>query len=237
MDSVFDAKSLTPGPHREKVYPFNSLGAAIDGVQNVWSGTIVVVPIDAIKVDYGWVVPAVGATVSYHLCGLFIISKANPTNAVTWQALRIVKATETALSADSGVSQGDKKAVYIADTSKFLVGDIIWVVDDNTANGEIGKVNTITGDTSLNLVADMVEDYTTAQNAKVYLVRRETANEYRCIWGIFAAANTKEIGKFLFHADRQFAAGDGLLMRVYDVENVAAPGQIYVTVLYDDMSY
>lgn len=237
MDSVFDAKSLTPGPHREKVYPFDSLGVAIDGVQNVWSGTIVVVPVDAIKVDYGWVVPAVGATASYHFIGLFIISKGNPTNAVAWQALRIVKVTETALSADSGVSQGDKKAVYIADTSKFQVGDIVWVVDDNTANGEIGEVNTITEDTSLNLVANMAADYTTAQNAKVYLVRREIANEYRCIWGLFAAANTKEIRKQLFHASRQFDAGDGVLMRVYDLENIAVPGQIYVTVIYDDTAY
>jgi len=237
MDSVFDAKSITPGAHREKVYPFNSLGVDIDGVQNAWSLTKVVLPVDAIKVDYGWVVPAVGVITSYHVAGLFIISKANPTNAITWQAFRIVKATETALDATSGAGEADASLVQIGDTLKFLVNDWVWVMDDATPNGEIGKVAAIDTDNYLDLVNDLANAYTVAQNAKVYLVRRDTANEYRCIWGIFAAANAKEIGKFLLHADRQFAAGDGVLMRVYDVENVVAAGQIYVTVLYDDMSY
>ena len=237
VDSVFDAKSIAPGAHREKIYPFDSLGAAIDGVQNVWSGTIVVVPVDAIKVDYGWVVPAVGVTANYHVAGLFIISKGNPTNAIVWQVLRIVKATETTLDATSGAGEGDASLVQIGDTSKFLVGDWVWVRDDATPNGEIGEVAGITTDDYLDLVGDLANAYTVAQNAKVYLVRRETANEYRCIWGMFAAANTKEIRKFLLHASRQFNAGDGVLMRVYDVENIAVPGQIYATVLYDDKAY
>jgi len=237
-DSVFDAKSITPGAHREKVYPFDSLGVAIDGVQNVWSGTIVVVPVDAIKVDYGWEVPAVGSTQAYHLAGLFIISKANPTSAITWQALRIVKATETELDATSGFGEIDASLVQIGDTSKFLPGDWVWVRDDVTPNGEIGEVDAIVDGDYLDLVNDLANAYTVpGQNAKVYLVRRATANEYRCIWGLFAAANAKEIRKFLFHSNRQFDAGDGILMRVYDVENVANAGQIYVTALYDDMAY
>ena len=119
-----------------------------------------------------------------------------------------------------------------------MVNDWVWVRDDVNPDGEIGKVAAIVTDTYLDLVDNLGNVYTVpGQNAKVYLVRRETANEYRCIWGLFAAANAKEIRKFLFHADRQFAAGDGILMRVYDVEDIVAAGQIYVTVLYDDMAY
>lgn len=234
MDSVFDAKSLMAGPHREKVYPFNSLGAAIEGVQNTWSGVIVIVPVDAIKVDYGWVVPAEEATTDYKFTGLFIISKGNPLNAIAWQTLRVVKATETALDATSGDGEADASLVQIADTSKFLVDDWVWVKDDATPNGEIGKVADIATNDYLDLVDNLANTYTVAQNAKVYLVRRETANEYRSIWGVFAAASTKEIRKFLFHAGRQLRAGDGLLARVYDMEDVASPGQIYATVIYDD---
>ncbi len=232
MESVFAARSLMAGPHREKVYPFNSLGAAIDGVQNTWSGTVVIVPVDAIKVDYGWEVPAVGATTDF--TGLSIISKGSPTNAIAWQTLRVVKATETALNATSGAGEADASLVQIADTSKFLVDDWVWVKDDATPNGEIGKVSAIVANDYLDLVDDLANAYTVAQNAKVYLARRATANEYRSIWGVFAAGNTKEIRKFLFHAGRQLRAGDGLLMRVYDMENVASPGQIYATVIYDD---
>lgn len=236
MESIFDAKSLMAGPHREKVYPFDSLGAAIDGVQNTWSGTVVIVPVDDIKVDYGWEVPAEGATIDYKFTGLFITSKGSPTNAIAWQTLRAVKATETALNATSGAGEADASLVQIADTSKFLVDDWVWVKDDAIPNGEIGKVSAIVANDYLDLVDDLANPYTVAQNAKVYLVRRETANEYRSIWGVFAAANTKEIRKFLFHAGRQLRAGDGLLMRLYDVENVASPGQIYATVIYDDES-
>ena len=221
-----------PGQHREKIYPWDSVGVEIDGVQDTWSLPKVIIPIDGITRDYGY--GGGGGAPVFNVTGFNIISKANPDDALTIQFFRVQKAIAVTLDADSGVSELNADRIYVANTSSFEEDDYVWVMDGNTANGEIGSIASIVTNDYLDLDADLTLDYTTAQSAKVYLIRRAGEDAYRTIWIKFSANNAKIMWRYNLHAPRAFAAGDGLIARVYDIEDVAGPGQVYITAIYDD---
>lgn len=221
---------ITPGIHREKVYPFDSVGTTITCGIGAWGATKILVPIDGIFDNYGW--EASGTPLIYAWVGVNLISVSDPSKQATLQFFRIPKTTVEILDQDSGVSQVNKNRVYVGSTALFKVDDRVWLTDDDTSDGEIGKVTSIVEDDYITLAADLTNDYTVAQNAKVYLIRRVTEDDYRCIWLGYSAVTTKEILPMRFHAARQLQAGDGILCRGYCVD--AADPEINVVVVYDD---
>lgn len=235
LDSQEDFfRAMGPYYHREKVYPWDALGAAIVAGNGAWGASKVVVPVDAIISDYGHT--GVGSTVDWYFVGVYVDIRATASKEVTWNIYRVVKISETALNSDSGTGQGANDAkIYIADTSGFLVGDTVWVKDDNTTDGELMTIDTVTENTSLNCDASMVADYTTAQNAKVYLVWRSGMgnDEYRSIWGKVTLSSTKGMMKDLHHAMRRMEAGDGLVAKAYGIEAAVTIG---LSIIYDDVT-
>lgn len=238
MDTVLDGVAdLVAGDHREKVYPWNTMGVmVVGGALSTWGACMLVIPIDGVREDYGHVVPAVGALSAYGLVGLSLISIANPQQALTWRIYRIAKTTGFMLNGNSGAAHAPATWVRIGDTSGFLVGDIVWLEDINTANGELGTVGAINYNDHLTLTAALTQNFTVAQSAYVYLARRVTATGHQCrtIWGKYRAAGVNNMRRTYFHAPRMFAAGDALVVEAYDLANVPAPGQIAVTAYYDD---
>lgn len=234
--SIFgtDMSVLLPGNHREKVYPWDTVGASISAGNGAWSPPIPTVPVDAIVDDVGH--GDSGSTLTWNFLGIYGQVITTAAKEVTWQMFRIVKTSETALNADSGVSEGDDSKIYIADTSGFLVDDYVWVKDDNTTDGELQIVSVIDTNVSLDTTTSMAADYTTAQNAKCYLVWRGGAgnDQYRAIWGKIMASSAREHSKDTHHAARVMEAGDGLLARAYGTDSATVT--IAITVLYDDWS-
>jgi len=69
----------------------------------------------------------------------------------------------SALTSDAASGQKD---VAVADASKFSVGDIVWIKDDNAS--EYNEVASITGNT-LTMVNNLANTYTVAANGKVWI--------------------------------------------------------------------
>lgn len=235
LDEIEQAvKAHSPGNHREKVYPWNAVGASIAAGNGAWSPCIPTVPVDAIVDDVGH--GDTGSTVPYAFLGVYAQVVTTAAKEVTWEMFRIVKASEITLNANSGTSEGDDSKIYMTDTSGFKVGDFVWVMDDNTTNGELMTIASIQTNVSVDCDASMGQDYTTAQNAKVYLVWRANGHlddQYRSIWGKVMASNTKEHTKDIHHAPRVMEAGDGLLTRAYGTDSATVT--IALTILYDDV--
>ncbi len=231
VDSQLDYFRATgPWWHREKVYPWNTVGPSIVAGNGAWSPPIPVVPVDAILDDVGH--GDSGSTIAWVFLGVYAQVITTVAKEVTWQMCRIVKASEITLNANTGTSQGDDSKIYMADTSGFLVGDSVWVMDDDTTNGEQMEIASIQTNTSVDCTASMANDYTTAQNAKVYLVWRSGVDQYRAIWGKVMESSTKSHTKDVHHAPRWMEAGDGLLARGYGTEGSAVT--FALTVLFDD---
>jgi len=207
-----------PGDHYEKAYPWDSVGVSVVAGNVAWGDTVVIIPTDTLKSDYGWT--AGGSLVDYNLIGLKIASSANPANTNTWQVFRVDIATAELLNADSGLGEVPPDRIYIADTSGFLATDIIWVMDDASPNGELATVDSIVENTYLDTNTDFLNLYTEAQNAKVYLIRR-IDTEHRTVWGKFSASSVKDSQRFMLHAPRFFNAGDGLIARAYGLEGAS----------------
>ena len=236
-EALADLDFLTAMDRREKIYPWDSIGVAVaGGALSTWGACVVIIPIDGIREDYGHIAPPVGDLTIYGLNGLSLISTANPANALTWRLYRLEKATEITLSADSGAAHAPATWVRMADTSNFMVGDTVWLVDDNTTDGELGVISTITTNDHLVLNAALTLNFTVAQNAKAYLARRGGSGytQNRVIWGKYSAGGVNNMRHVPFYRSRLFAAGDGLLVEAYDLANVGAPGQVAITAYYDD---
>ena len=126
-----------------------------------------------------------------------------------------------------------QKVVPVPLTGDFLAGDYVWIVDDDTPNGELCEVDTIQADVSLTVVANLVGDYTTAQNAVVYLVHRGGAGSaYRSTWGKFAISSVNNTQIYRLHGYRNLAAGDGLLIRTWGISN--ADPTAYFSIIFSD---
>jgi len=222
--------TVTPGDHNEKVYPYDSIGIISTTIANQWNGVKVLIPIDGIFTDYGW--EATGTPIIYSMVGAYVISKTNPDKSLVWQMMRVVKATGTALDATSGAGEANPDRIEIPDTSPFLVGDWVWVRDNATPNGEMGKVASIVTNDYLDLAANLTGAYTVAQSAKVYLVRRPVAN-YRSLWGKWSMSDVKEMRRFIYFAPRCVDPGDGVIVRLHDLEGVNGT-EVYMSAIYVD---
>ena len=217
---------VVPGNHHEKVYPYDSEGVEVAPFGLGWGPIIQLIPIDAITDDYGW---NTGTIKAYNVIGFSIMLEAGANRPNTYNVLRIVKTTGETLSGDAAALQ---KVIPIPDTSKYLVDDYVWVTDDDTPDGELGKVASIITNTSITMVDNLGKDYTTAENAKVYLARRLGDNNYRSIWGKFGHSDTKSVIRFNLHSPRAMEAGDGLIVRAYGL--VDDTGLMLMSVIYDD---
>lgn len=213
--------------HTEHVYPWDSLDPIVTPGNQAWGNIKVLVPIDGIVSSDVWN----GSTVvPWELIGLHIAltavgGKGDP---FTWQIMRIVKATQQSLDGDANSGQ---KVVPVPTTANYLVDDIVWLTDDDTVDGEIGKVASIQTDTSLTLEVNLVNSYTTAQNAKVYLARREAAGFES--WEGKSQWNTElDVVEHRLHEHRAMANGDGLIARSYGISN--ADPTAYFGVIYDE---
>lgn len=231
VDNIFsNLDTVIPGNHNEKVYPYDSIGIVSSSIANQWNGVKVLIPIDGVFADYGW--ESSGTPVDYSLVGAYIISKVNPDRTINLQLLRVVKATGVSLDATSGAGEANPDRIQIPDTSPFLVDDWVWIKDDLTPDGEMGKVEAIVTNDYLDLVGNLTNTYTVAQNAKVYLVRRATP-AYRTFWGKWSMSNVKEMGRHIFFAPRCFDTGDGIIARIYDLEGVTGT-EVYISAIYVD---
>lgn len=222
--------TIIPGNHNEKLYPHDSLGIVSTTIANDWNGVKVLIPIDGVFIDYGW--ESSGAPAPFSLIGAYVISKTNPDRTINWQMLRVHKDSEVALDATSGAGQPNPDRIQIPNTSSFLVNDWVWVKDDLNPDGEMGKVEAISTDDYLDLAANLTQTYTVAQNAKVYIVRRDTPG-YRTYWGKWSMSNVKEMRRYIYFAPYCFAAGDGVIVRIRDLEGVAGT-EVYISAVYTD---
>lgn len=212
--------------HTEHVYPWDALDPVITPGNQLWGATKVLVPIDGIVGNDVW---NGATTIAWELIGLNISLTAitGKGKAFTWQVMRIVKATLQSLSGDANSGQ---KVVPMASTAQYLVDDIVWLADDDTVDGEIGKVASIQTDTSLTMEVNLANSYTTAQNAKCHLARRE-ASGFESWEGKFLWNTEKAILKSMLHTQRAMGNGDGLIGRSYGIED--ATPTAYFSVIYD----
>ena len=212
--------------HHEKVYPYNTAGVEVTPGNTVWGTTFRLIPIDGVTDDYGWTAGTISA---YALTGYIYLLSSGASKPNTVQYLRIVKTSAQILS---GNAAGAQPVIGIGTTGGFLVDDIVWITDTDTADGEVGKIESIITDTSITLTENLVNAYTTASSATVYLVRRVGDNAYRSLWDKFGHADTKTIVTHYLHAHREMAVGDGVLVRAYGIED--ATGVMLISAIYDD---
>ena len=220
---------------REKIYPWNAPGVAVSaGALNTWGDPAVLVPIDGITTGYGYDPPMPqGCITPYKLVGVWLRSTANPTVTCAWNIFRIIKGIETILNADSGLGQVNPDRVYIADTSYYELYDLVWISDDNTPDGEMRRVDGIVANAYLDLDANLNNAYTIAQNAKVYVVRRDGSRDLSVNWGKQRAAGINASRRIAFYAPKQYAAGDGILAGARDLQNSATPNVMSMTIIFD----
>lgn len=217
------------GFHSEKIYPYNALGAAIVCGNTVWGDIVSILDVDEITSDYGW---DTGVIEPYAVIGFDLVSKANPTVQCVLNFMRVVKSTVQTLDVDSGLGEGNPERVFVPLTGDFLVGDWVWVFDTDD-DGEIGQIASIVTDDYLVLEANLTKLAEIAKAAKVYLIRRNSANgEYRSIWTSFSAASMKELQHVHLHAHRTMMAGDGIIAR--GISSEAGTPEVYASVVYDD---
>jgi len=231
-DLLEEVQGLSAGHHREKIYPYDTVGGLVACGDEAWGPTIVTVPVDGITDDYGW---DGGSALSYAVVGFSLIGVAVPAVQCTLQHLRVVKASLQVLDEDSGSGQaGEEKRIHVPLTGGFLVDDYVWVVDDTLVGGEICKIAAIVTDDYLEAAVNLTGDYDIdTENAKVYLVRRLTTNgEYRSLWTDFSVSSAKDLVFHPIHTHRQMASGDGMISRGRSVE--AGEPTVRVTVVYDD---
>lgn len=215
--------------HREKVYPYDVLGAAVVCGNTVWGDISVIVPIDGITADYGW---NTGSILDYAIVGFDIVSKANPNVQCVLNFNRVVKATVQTLDVNSGLGETPADRIYVPATGDYEVGDWVWVFDTDDT-GELSKIQSIATDNYLDMVDNLTKLYETAKAAKVYLIRRMTDHgEYRSVWAPFSAASTKEMQHVPLHDHREMDTGDGIIGR--GISSEAGTPEVYVTVIFDD---
>ena len=215
---------VSPGDHYEKVYPYNTAGSRLIPGNAAWGETTVIIPIDGIKTDYGW---NTGDLTSYNITGFEYMLSAGANKPNVIQYFRIAK--DTAQILDAGAASG-QKVIPVPLTGDFLKGDQVWIVDDDTAAGELREIDSIITDTSITVTVNLSGDYTTAQNAVVYLVRRKGNSSYRAIWDKFAHNNTKSMIRHNLHGARSMESGDGVLARAYGIDDAA--GVMDVTIIF-----
>lgn len=223
------AIDATREEHREKVYPYDTLGALLVCGNTVWGDVVEVVPIDGITADYGW---NTGAILDYSIVGFDIISKVGPTVQCVLNFNRVVKATVQTLDVDSGLGETPADRIYVPLTGDYLVGDWVWVYDTDDT-GELSKIESIATDDYLDMDGDLTKLYETAKAAKVYLIRRMTDHgEYRSTWTTFSAASAKEMQHITLHDHREMDTGDGIIGR--GISSEAGTPEVYVSVIFDD---
>ena len=215
-DLVKDIVGATlAGNHREKVYPYDTVGALATPGNGAWGDTAVLVPVDAITDDYGW---DGGSPAAYNIVAILAMLEAvgGVGDPFTWQAIRIAKSTAQVLDGDAAAAQ---KIIPVPLTGDFAVDDWVWIVDDDTAAGELAKIASIQTDVSITTVDNLVGAYSTGQNAVVYLGRRAGGGEHSALWEKTSIADVKDMRRFLLHAPRSMEAGDGLVVRTYGIDN------------------
>ena len=213
--------------HHEKIYPYATSGVEVTPGDQVWGTTYRLIPVDGIIDDYGW--DGTGSISAYALTGFTYLLSAGASKPNTVQYLRIVKTSAQILSGDT---TGGQSVIGISTTGGFLADDIAWITDTDTADGEVGKIDSIITDTSITLTENLVNSYTTASDATVYLVRRGGDNAYRSLWHKFGHADTKTIVTHYLHAHREMEVGDGILVRAYGIDDAA--GVMLISAIYDD---
>ena len=216
---------LLAGAHFEKVYPYDIAGVTVTPGNGAWGATIVIIPIDGVTDDYGW---NSGDVTAYEITGFEYMLSAGASKPNTIQYLRIVKSTAQILDGDAN---GGQAIIPVPLTGDFEVDDYIWIVDDDTAGGELCKIGSISEDNTITVTVNLTGTYTVAQNAVVYLARRKGDTGFRAVWDKFAHADTKSVIRHTLHAYRSMAAGDGVIARAYGIDD--ATGIMLITVIFD----
>jgi hypothetical protein len=220
------------GFRREKIYPWKAEGVDIVARPNAWGDPKVIIPIDGVTENYGYDTMPVGALVPYYVVGVTLISKVNPTIPTSWNIFRIHKDEDIELTATSGAGEASPDEVYVTSTATFKKWDLIWIADTNSSNGEIRRVDGITGNT-LELDANLNNAYTVAADAKVYLIRRGGIEMYANRWGKFAAGGVRNMRTQMFADGKYHAHGDGVLGGTYGLSADDPSSTISFTVLFD----
>ena len=101
------------------------------------------------------------------------------------------------LAANSGASQANPNRVEVADTAGWSAGDRLTVYDDDTATGEDREVTAVTADDYLTVDSNLANDYTTAQNAKVFKRPPVAIGKYNVKWGKGTMPDSKEVLVYL----------------------------------------
>ncbi len=136
------------GTHRELIYPLITEAQVVSG-NGAWGGSYRIMPVATFDDEYLW--GAGGTTVPFSLIGAYINSSAGNQFPCSLELFRVIYTSEIALNALSGAGEGDDSLINIGDTSDFLVGDIVWVMDATTTDGQIGQVDVIDANVSLDI--------------------------------------------------------------------------------------
>ncbi len=216
------------GVHRELIYPLISEAQVVSG-NGAWGGSYRIIPVDTFDDEYLW--GAGGTVVPYTVIGAYMNSSAGNQFPCTLEIFRVIYSSEVALNALSGNGVADDSKIYIGDTSGFLVGDIVWVMDATTTDGQIGQVDVIDTNVSLDITDSMLVEYDHTDGGVVYLIGRPGTVGYGEIVLKYAAANTKETRQMIMHEARAFEAGDGVVARAY---GVGGANTLEINLILDD---
>ena len=216
--------SIIAGKHYEKIYPYDTAGVEVTPGNTVWGETTILIPIDGVTDDYGW---GGGDVVPYNLTGFIYMLSAGASKPNTIQYFRIVKSTAQILDGDAAAAQA---VIPVPLTGDYAVGDQIWIVDDDTAAGELREIDSIDTDNTITVTVNLTGAYATLQNAVIYLIRRKGDNAFRTIWDKFAHADTKTLIRHELHGPRSFEPGDGILTRALGIDD--ATGVMLVSAVF-----
>ena len=216
------------GTHRELIYPLITEAQVVSG-NGAWGGSYRIIPVATFDDEYLW--GAGGTTVPFNVIGAYVNSSAGNANPCSLGLFRVIYTSQTALFHLSGNGEADESLIDIADTSGFLVGDIVWITDATTTDGQIGQVDVIDTNVSLDITDVILAQYDPADSGYVYLIGRPGTVGYGEIVLHYAAANTKEDRQMVMHEAKAFSANDGVVARAY---GVGGANTLEINLILDD---
>lgn len=132
----------------------------------------------------------------------------------------------------------------VDDASPFVADDLVWVVSGQHADGEIQKVDDVTGDV-VTVVRETSQfganntglrwDHTSDDSAseKMYLCQRMTSAEWHPLHFQFENNTTRHTVRYAWNAYKMMHANDGLIARVLNETDGANDKSVVVKAIYN----
>lgn len=176
----------------------------------------------------------------WSLCGYNIFA----TTASKEAQCNIYRINHSIQSAKNGGNAWDEGEtdLTVADGSKFLADDLVWVYSDYKTDGEIQKVASVAGnvvtierETVASARTGLRWNHTTnnAGTEVMYLIYRSTLKGMHPTMFNHSAGSAKDFYSANFYACREFKGNDGLLVRLINMSDDLAY-ELDMTVIWHD---